>query len=112
MDKILTLVEELKQMILNSDEYKEFDKYKKILDNNKQIEKIINEIKGKQKVIVNKEAKNINREKEEFELENLFKKLESYEDYNNYVRTAKVLNDLISDIQKGFTDYFNSFILN
>lgn len=111
MDKILSLVEELKNMILDSDEYKEYDKYKKVLDDNSEIKNIINEIKMKQKEIINKEARNIDKELEEFEVRNLFKKLESYEDYNNYVRTAKVLNSLISNVQKKFTDYFNEFIL-
>lgn len=111
MDKILLEVEELKKMILNSDEYKAFDKYKKILDSNIEIKKIINEIKEKQKIIINKEARNIDKEKEEFEVKNLFKKLESYKDYNNYIKAAKTLNSLISDIQKRFTDYFNEFVL-
>ena len=111
MDKILLQVEELKNMILKSDEYKEFDKYKKILDNNNEIKNIINEIKIKQKEIINKEARNIDKDKEEFEVKNLFNKLESYNDYNNYINAAKVLNSLISGIQKRFTDYFNEFIL-
>lgn len=111
MNKILSLVEELKNMILDSVEYKEYDKYKKVLDDNKEINKIISMIKEKQKIIINKEAKNIDKESEEFEVKNLFKKLESYQDYNNYVRSAKVLNNLISDIQKRFESYFSQFVL-
>lgn len=112
MDKILAQVEELKKMILDSDEYKEYERYKKNLDNSEEINKIVSDIKIKQKELINKEAKNINKEKEEFEVKNLFKKLESYEEYNNYVKSAKVLNSLISDIQKRFTDYFNNFVLD
>lgn len=111
MDKVLSLTEELKNMILLSDEYKEYDKCRKIIDNNKKIKDIINEIKEKQKIIINKEAKNINSDTEEFEVKNLFKKLESYEEYNNYIKSAKVLNSLISDIQKKFTEYFSEFVL-
>lgn len=111
MDEILLQALELKNMIINSDEYKEFSKCEKIIDDNDEIKNIINEIKKKQKIIINKEARNIDKEKEEFEVKNLFKKLESYEEYNNYIKSAKVLNSLISDIQKRFTEYFNEFVL-
>lgn len=111
MNKIILEVENLKKMILNCNEYKEFIKYEKVIDNNREIKKIISEIKTKQKVIVNKKAKNIDKETEEFEVKSLFKKLENYEDYNNYIKSAKSLNSLISNIQKRFTNYFSEFIL-
>lgn len=110
MDKILLLTEELKDLIIKSDEYKEFDKCKKIIDNNEEIKEIINKIKEKQKVVINKEYKKISKDKEEFELQNLFKKLNSFDDYNNYITSAKKLNILLTEIKKEFEEYFNSLI--
>ena len=58
-----------------------------------------------------KNAKNIYDEKLEFELSNLYKELENYEDYNNYLKYAKKLNEIITTIQKNFEDYFNKFVI-
>lgn len=111
MDNILKEVENLKQMVLSSEEYKNFTKYQKRLDNNKEISKIIIAIKKKQQEIINKEDNNIYDEKLEFELSNLYKKLESFDDYNNYLKYAKQLNEIITTIQKNFEDYFNKFVI-
>lgn len=111
MDNILLKVEELKELILTSKEYKNYETSNKKLENNKEIKNIISEIKLKQKEIINKEAKNIDKEKEEFEVQNLFRKLNSYDEYNEYMNSAKELNNLISDIQKRFEDYFNQFVI-
>ena len=111
MDKILLEVEELKTMIVNSDEYKEFENSKKLLDYNNEIKSIISNIKKKQKEIINKEHKGIDKEKDEFELKNLFKKLDGYSEYTNYIASAKRLNKIITEIQKRFEEYFNEFII-
>ena len=61
--------------------------------------------------IINKEAKGIDKEKEEFEVQNLFRKLSLFDEYNEYIENAKILNKIISDIQKRFEEYFNQFII-
>lgn len=111
MDNILKEVENFKKMILDSDEYKNFTKYQKKLDNNKEIGKIITAIKKKQQEIINKNDKNIYDEKLEFELSNLYKELEGFDDYKNYLKYAKKLNEIITTIQKNFEDYFNKFVI-
>lgn len=108
MDNILSKVEELKQLIIDSKEYKNYQASSNKLDNNNEIKEIISEIKLKQKEIINKEAKGIDKEKEEFEVQNLFRKLSLFDEY---IENAKILNKIISDIQKRFEEYFNQFII-
>ncbi len=111
VNNIINLVEELKDLIINSDEYKKYIHDKDIIDNNIELKKIISEIKIKQKIIVNKKYKKESVDKEEFELKNLFNKLEKNNDYINYIKSAKVINTLITDIQKKFENYFNEFVI-
>ena len=102
VNKVLSLVEELKNMIIDSDEYKKYNHYKNIVDNDEELKKIISQIKIKQKIIVNKDYRKKVIDKEEFELENLFNKLKNNKDYINYLESSKTLNNLITDIQKNF----------
>ena len=68
MNNILKDVEELKQKVIDSNEYKDFKKYEKILDNDKEIKKVINQIKKVQQSIIKKEDKNENTDKDQIEL--------------------------------------------
>ena len=111
MNDILNDVENLKQKVLNSDEYKNFKKYEEELDNNKEINNIINNIKKVQQTIIKKEDKNENIDKEQIELNTLYKKLDTYSDYKNYIESSKKLNEIITNIQKEFENYFNKFII-
>lgn len=111
MNEILKDVEDLKEKILSSKEYKNFKKYETILDNNKEINDIINKIKKVQQTIIKKEDKNENIEKETIELNTLHQKLDTYSDYKNYIDSSKKLNEMITYIQKEFENYFNKFII-
>lgn len=111
MDSILTDVEELKNKVLNSKEYKDYKNYETILDNNKEINNIITNIKRVQQQIIKKEDKNKDTTKEKIELESLYKKLNTYKDYTNYIDSSKKLNEMITYIQKEFETYFNKFII-
>jgi cell fate (sporulation/competence/biofilm development) regulator YlbF (YheA/YmcA/DUF963 family) len=112
VNNILSLTEELKELIIDTDEYKKYIYYKNKIDNNKELKRVILLIKAKQKVIVNKESKKQNIDKEEFELENLFNQLKNNNDYCNYIKYARKLNDIITKIQKRFEEYFNTFTLD
>ena len=48
---------------------------------------------------------------EKIELESLYKELETYNDYIEYKKNARIFNDLITNIQKNFEEYFNSFLI-
>ena len=54
MNNILKDIEELKQDIIDSKEYKEYKKYNDILENNNEIKSIIKDIVSKQKELVSK----------------------------------------------------------
>ena len=44
----------------------------------------------------------------EKELDDLYERLNSYEDYNKYIDASQNLNILISEVQNTFEKYFNS----
>lgn len=111
MNNIISDVEELKEKILSSEEYKNYKKYEEILDNNEEVNKIINKIKKVQQEIVKKEDKQEDTDKEEIELQSLYKELDTYEDYTNYINASKIFNEMITYIQKEFENYFNQFII-
>ena len=111
MNDIIKDVENLKDNIINSEEYINYKKSEKELDNNKEIIDIIEKIKNIQKIIINKEDKNENTDEEEIEVNTLYKKLNTYSEYTNYIENSKKLNDMITYIQKEFEDYFNKFII-
>ena len=111
MNNILKDVEDLKLKILSSNEYKDFKKYEEILDNNKEVNDIINKIKKIQQTIIKKEDKNEDTLKEKIELNTLYQKLDTYDDYKNYIESSKKLNQIITYIQKEFENYFNKFII-
>ena len=111
MIDILNDVEKLKTKVLNSKEYKDFKKYEEKLDKNKEINDIINKIKKVQQTIIKKEDKNEEIDKEQVELNTLYQKLDTYDDYKKYIESSKKLNEIITNIQKEFENYFNKFII-
>ncbi len=111
MDNILIEVEKLKNMILETEEYKKFIKSRQILDNNQEINDIIEKIKENQKSIIKKENENKDTTKEEINLRSLYSELDKYDEYKIYLENSKVLNILITGIQKKFEDYFNKFVI-
>ena len=107
MNNILEDVEKQKQDIIDSNEYKEYKKYNDILEENEEIKSIIKDIVSKQKELVSK----LNNDKKlEKELDSLYEKLNSYDDYNKYIESSKNLNILLSKVQKNFEEYFNKLI--
>ena len=111
MNNIIKDVEDLKEKVLNSDEYKDYIKYRTLLDNSVEINEIIDKIKETQQTIIKNNEIQKNTDKEELELESLYKKLNSYEDYTNYINSSKKLNEIITYIQKEFENYFNKFVI-
>ena len=107
MNNIINDIESLKQDIIDSSEYKEYKKYNDLLENNEEIKDTISEIVVKQKELVSK----LNNDKElEKELDDLYKKLNSYDDYKKYIEASQNLNILLSDVQNTFEEYFNKLI--
>lgn len=105
MNNILKDIEDLKIDIINSNEYKEYKKYEELLDNNSLVKSLIKEITDTQKELVRTNDINL-----EYKLEDLNSNLYSIEDYSKYIEASKKLNELISNIQTEFEDYFNGLI--
>ena len=110
MNNIISEVEELKELIIDSDEYKEYKKYSDLLENNKEIQKLINNYTTLQKEIVLLEYKKEDTSNKEKKLDLLFNKLTSINDYNKYLEASKRLNKLITNIQNNFQEFFDSLV--
>ena len=110
MNNIINDVEELKELVIDSDEYKEYIKNKELLDNNSDVKELINKITSLQKDIVNKKYKKIDVKDNNKELDSLYETLYSIKEYNDYISSSKKLNILITDIQKRFNIYFDSLV--
>ena len=107
MNNYLKDIEDLKIDIINTNEYKEYKKYDELLSNNSEIKSLIKEITNLQKESERLGNKDIDIENK---LEDLYDKLHSYEEYNKYINASEKLNELITNIQQNFENYFNSLI--
>ena len=107
MNNYLSDIEDLKNDILNTNEYKEYKKYDELLSNNSEIKSLIKEIISLQKESERLGNKDIDIDNK---LEDLFDKLHRYEDYNKYIDASEKLNELITNIQTNFEEYFNGLI--
>lgn len=109
MNNILDDVIDLKKEILNSNEYKYYNKYLNKIESNREIIDIVNRIKELQKKVVLYDNNNIYNNIDD-EINDLFDNLKEYEDYNMYIKYSKELNALLSKVQNNFENYFNSLI--
>ena len=110
MDEIINDTLELKKIIEESKEYKDYIELTKKLDKNKKINNIINEIKSRQKKIVNMEVKKEDTSLEEEKLNFLFDQLNSIDEYKAYIKASRKLNKLITNVQNNFTKSFNEIL--
>ena len=110
MNEIIDDVNELKRIIEQSKEYKEYKKYTSLLDNNKEINKLINEIKKLQQSIVKLEIAKKDCKKEEEELNFLFDELNNIKLYQNYLNASKNLNILITSVQNSFSSTYKELM--
>jgi len=110
MNNIINEVEELKELIINSDEYKEYKKYNDLLESNKEVKELVNKYTNMQKEIVLLESKKEDTSDKEKSLELLFSELNEISDYKNYLESSKNLNKLITNIQNKFQEFFDSLV--
>ena len=110
MNNILSEVEELRNLIINTDEYKDYKKYNDLLEKNREVKELINKYTSLQKELVLLESKNEDISDKEKELDLIYSELNSIDDYNKYIESSKKLNNLITKIQKNFQEYFDSLV--
>lgn len=105
MDDIKKDIDILFKDIEKSSLYKRYIEITRQMSNNKELIKLIDEIKKLQKILVNTDDKVIEKE-----LLNLYNKLNSYPIYQSYLDILRELNNELSNIKIGFEQYFK-FIL-
>ncbi len=110
MNSIINEVEDLKELIINSSEYKEYKEYEKLLDSNPKIRELVNKYISMQKEIVLLENKNKYTLDKEKEIDFIYGELINIEEYNKYLESSKKLNELITNIQKNFQEFFDSLV--
>ena len=110
MNNILEDVLELKELILETDEYKNYKSSLNKIESNNKVNTLIKDIVSKQKEITNKEYKKVDTSLLEQELDSLYEELDNIKEYSDYIENSIKLNELITNIQNKFEKYFNSLI--
>lgn len=105
MDSVKKDIDELFKDIETSSLYKRYIEITRQMSNNKELIKLIDEIKRLQKILVNTDDKVIEKE-----LLNLYDKLNSYPIYQSYLETVKELNNELIGIKDVFENYFKSIL--
>lgn len=99
--KIDALFDELEETKL----YKDYLKIKKQLQEDKDISKLINEIKRFQKIATNNKDESV-----ENKLKSLYLKLESYPVYQSYLNIKEELENELLEIKENFELYFKDIL--
>ncbi|MBQ9013859.1 MAG: YlbF family regulator [Bacilli bacterium] len=99
--KIDILFDELEK----TDTYKDYISVKNQLENNKDIKKIIEDIKRYQKIVVNNKDKSV-----ENKLKELYKKLDDYPIYQSYLDKKEDLEYELKMISDTFSSYFEKLL--
>ena len=105
---IKTKIEELVELIKQSDDYKRYIYLKEELSKNKELMKIINKVKKKEQERVNKEYRKEQTKDLEEEIESLKDELNSYPDYLEYSYLQEDINDNLQNIRKIIESAFNN----
>ena len=98
--EILDKVDEIIQNIENSDVYKKYLFLKSQIDNNKELKKLINEVRVLQKDIVH-------HVKNKKELEEKLNELNTHPLYLEYINTLDEINNIYGIIESNLNNYFN-----
>lgn len=99
--KIDALFDELEETKL----YEDYLKIKKQLQEDKDISKLINEIKRFQKIATNNKDESV-----ENKLKSLYLKLESYPVYQSYLNIKEELENELFEIKENFELYFKDIL--
>ena len=110
MNNIIDEVNELKDLILDSEEYINYKKNLELIESNDEINELINKITDLQKEIVRLKHSKKNTTEKEKELDELYVKLDKYEIYLDYIDSSKKLNELLTKIQSNFQEFFDSLV--
>lgn len=109
MENLLNKIDDLVNTIKDSNEYKRYLELENKISNNNEIMTLINDVKNKEKAIVNSKSKeeSILLQKE---LDDLLSKLNEYPLYNEYIELQEELNNLFGTIKDKLNNYFEDKI--
>lgn len=110
MNDILNDVEELRNMIISSNEFKNYEHSLNMVEKDEELKKLIKEIISLQKSIVKLEHNKNDVSSLNKELDDKYSSLYSNKKYIDYIDSSKVLNNLLTDVQNRFNKYFNSLV--
>jgi len=104
-------INELFETIKNSDEYKAYQNIGEVLNNNKEVNNLVNEIKKLQQKSVRLEEEN-NPEYKEIDklIEEKVNTLNAIPVYQEYLRRMNDFNDIIASSRNNIEEYINSKI--
>ena len=105
MSDIENKIDELFNLLEESNVFKDYVKIKKQLEEDKDINNLIEDIKRYQKIATNNKDNSV-----EEKLKELYLKLESYPIYQSYLNIKEELNEELFGIKEVFDKYF-SYIL-
>jgi len=105
---ILNKIEEIVDIIKNSDEYKKYIEISLKMKNNKEIMNLIDEVKSLQKKAVKEESFGNNISSIEEEINKKIKQLEGYPIYLEYTYLQEDLDKSISLVKTTIENYINN----
>ena len=105
MNSIKKDIDILFEKINDSSNYKDYVNVIKKMKKNDEITNLIKEIKRLQKILVNEKDKVVEKE-----LENLYKKLESYPIYQSYLIKKESLEEDLFNVKETFEKYFKDIL--
>ena len=106
-EKLITKIEELVKIVKDSDDYKRFIYLKEQLKDNKDLMKLINNVKKKEQERVNKEYRKEPIKDLDKEIESLKEELNTYPDYLEYSYLQNDINDTLQNIKSIIEDTLN-----
>lgn len=109
-DKTLDIIDQILEVIKNSEEYQKYIEVSNKMQNNKKVMALIKEIKDLQKSIVKKEYHKEDISLLEKDIDEKIKQLEEIPIYLEYTYLQEDLNDSISLIKNRIENYIDKII--
>ena len=106
-EEILKKIEELVQIIKDSDDYKRYLYLKEEMKKNKTLMSLINKIKKKEQELVNKEYRKENVDMLKQEIDSLKEELYSYPSYQEYLYLLEDINNNLQNVRQIIEEALN-----
>lgn len=108
VDKILSITDEIVDIIKNSEEYRKYIEVSNKMKDHKEIMSLIDEIKSLQKQLVKEQSLNKDVTSIDNEINNKLKQLEEYPIYLEYIYLQEDLNESIGLVKERIEKHINN----